>query len=199
MNNKIIKIFALYFLIVGPMSLFAEAKPAPAFTLPDIQGNSHSLADYSGKLVVLEWLSHSCPFVVKFYASGKMQALQEKWTGKGVIWLSINSTNPSHRTFYAPAAELAKANEVGSLATAILHDHDGAVGRAYGARTTPHMYIIDGEGNIVYAGAIDSIRSANAADIPNATNYVDEALMALISGEPVSVTSTPPYGCSIKY
>jgi hypothetical protein len=199
MKNKLKKILALSAIVAAPLALSAEVTPATDFTLTDIEGNTHSLSDFAGQVVVLEWLNHGCPFVVKFYEPGKMQSLQERWTGEGVIWLSINSTHPSHRDFLTPEAELAKANAVGSRATAILHDSDGTVGRAYGARTTPHMFIIDADGNIVYNGAIDSVRSTNAADIPGATNYVDAALTALMAGEPIEVTTSRPYGCSVKF
>ena len=183
----------------GGSSDYDDAKKAPDFTLTDIDGNTHSLSDFEGKVVVLEWLNHSCPFVVKFYEPGFMQELQQKWRDQDVIWLSINSTNANDHAYLTPEAEKAKAISVGSNATAILHDTDGTVGQAYGARTTPHMYIISAEGKIVYNGAIDSNRSANSADIADATNYVDAALTALMAGEPIEVTTSRPYGCSIKY
>jgi alkyl hydroperoxide reductase subunit AhpC len=199
MKNTLKKILTLSALVTAPFALAADVKEAPDFTLTDIQGNTHTLSDYAGQPVVLEWLNHGCPFVVKFYSPGKMQSLQEKWTGEGVIWLVVNSTHASHRDYLSPEAELAKANEVGSRATAILHDTDGEVGRAYGARTTPHMFVIDAEGNIVYNGAIDSVRSTNSADIDGATNYVDAALTSLMAGEPIEVTTSRPYGCSVKF
>jgi hypothetical protein len=199
MKTKIKKILALSAIMAAPFALSADATPATDFTLTDIEGNTHSLSDFAGQVVVLEWLNHGCPFVVKFYQPGKMQSLQERWTGEGVIWLSINSTHPSHRDFLTPEAELTKANDVGSRATAILHDSDGTVGRLYGARTTPHMFVIDVEGNIVYNGAIDSVRSTNPADIPDAANFVDAALTALMAGEPIEVTTSRPYGCSVKF
>jgi hypothetical protein len=199
MKNKLKKILALSAIVAAPLALSAEVTPATDFTLTDIEGNTHSLSEFAGQVVVLEWLNHGCPFVVKFYSAGKMQSLQERWTGEGVIWLSINSTHPSHSNYLTPAAELTKASAVGSRATAILHDSDGAVGRAYGARTTPHMFVVDAEGNIVYNGAIDSVRSPNAADIPGATNYVDAALTALMAGEPIEVATSRPYGCSVKF
>ncbi len=199
MKSKMKKILTLSAFIAAPLALSADVTPATDFTLKDIEGNTHSLSDFAGQVVVLEWLNHGCPFVVKFYEPGKMQSLQERWTGEGVIWLSINSTHPSHRNFLTPEAELAKANAVGSRATAILHDSDGTVGREYGARTTPHMFIIDVDGNIVYNGAIDSVRSTNPADIPDATNYVNAALTALMAGEPIEVATSRPYGCSVRF
>lgn len=199
MKNKYQKFLALVACMLAPLALSAETTQAPDFTLTDTQGNTHSLSDFAGQVVVLEWLNHGCPFVVKFYEPGKMQSLQERWTSEGVIWLSINSTHPSHRDSLTPEQEHAKGVSVGSRATAILHDSDGTVGRAFGARTTPHMFVIDTEGNIVYNGAIDSIRSTNPADIPNATNYVDAALTSLMAGEPIEVSTTRPYGCSVKF
>lgn len=172
---------------------------APDFTLTCTHGNSHSLSDFSGKFVVLEWINHECPFVVKFYRPGEMQRLQEKWTGKGVVWLAINSTNPSHQD-YKSVEEANRLNEKFKVKhTALLMDEDGTVGRKYGARTTPHLYIINPEGKLIYQGGIDSIRSANSDDIPRATNYVDVALRAVMAGESFEHTDTRPYGCTIKY
>lgn len=174
---------------------------APAFTLTDTHGVTHSLSDFQGKYVVLEWINHECPFVVKHYDSGNMQALQKKWTDDGVVWLSINSTNPNHRDYKTPeeANRLTAAHE--AAPTALLMDPDGQVGRAYGAATTPHMYVINPEGVLVYQGAIDSIPNARIASIDKATNYLDAALSQTkgSGGTQVANANTKPYGCSVKY
>ena len=174
-------------------------EPAPEFSLNDTQGTSHTLADYKGKLVVLEWTSYDCPFVKKHYSGGNMQKLQKAYTEKGVVWLAINSSAPGKQGNYAPEVwnEMIKAK--GAASTAVLLDPDGKVGRQYGAKTTPHMFIIDAQGALIYQGAIDSKRSWNAADIEGAKNYVSEALDAALAGKPVPTASTQPYGCSVKY
>jgi peroxiredoxin len=180
----------------------AQAVPgqtAPAFSARDLAGKSVNLADYKGKWVVLEWTNPGCPFVQKHYDSGNMQALQKKYAGDGVAWLAINSTAPGTTDYLAAAALAAWVKQQGAAATTVLADEDGKVGRAYNARTTPQMFVIDPAGKIVYAGAIDDKRSANPADVKTATNYVAQALTEARAGKPVSVASTPPYGCSVKY
>lgn len=174
-------------------------KPAPAFTLKDTSGKEVSLADFKGKTVVLEWVNHGCPFVVKHYGSGNMQGLQKEFTGKGVVWLSICSSAPGKQGHMEPAAAAAKSAELQSAATAYLIDEDGAVGKLYNAKTTPEMFIINPEGNLVYMGAIDSKPSASQGDIADATNYVQVALTESLGGKPVATPSTKPYGCSVKY
>lgn len=174
-------------------------QPAPAFTLTDTNGKSHNLADFKGKTVVLEWINHGCPFVVKHYSKGHMQALQKELTGKGVVWLSICSSAPGKQG-HMSAADWNKTNaEKGAAPTAVLLDEDGKVGRAYGARTTPHMFVINAEGMVAYAGAIDSVKSTKADDIAGATNHVQAAVGEILSGKPVSTPTTEPYGCSVKY
>jgi peroxiredoxin len=174
-------------------------KASPNFSLPDTKGKTHSLADLKGKYVVLEWYQPDCPFVRKHYNSGNMQALQKEYTAKGVVWLSIDSSAPGEEGNY-PAAKLNEfAAKDGAARTALLLDPDGKVGRLYGAKTTPDMYIIDPNGNLVYRGAIDSKRSTDLDDVKTATNYVRAALEAALAGKPVSPTATQPYGCSVKY
>lgn len=173
--------------------------PAPAFTATDIEGKSHELAQYKGKLVVLEWLNHGCPFVKKHYGAGNMQKLQEKWTGKDVVWLSVISSSPGSQGHGTPAEHKAQAAEKGSKASAILIDEDGKIGRLYGAMTTPHMYVVDKEGVLAYKGAIDSVASPDPADIDGAENYVDKALAELSEGKAVSNPATKSYGCGVKY
>jgi len=174
-------------------------KTAPSFTLPDTNGKELSLGNFKGKYVVLEWYNPDCPFVGKHYRSGNMQGLQKEFTSKGVVWLSIDSSAPGEQGNYPPG----KLNEIsardGAARTALLLDPDGKVGRLYGAKTTPDMYIINPDGVLVYKGAIDNKRSTDLADVKTATNYVKSALQAVMTGKPVATTDTQPYGCSVKY
>ena len=174
-------------------------QPAPAFELVDSTGKTRSLSDYAGKTVVLEWTNHECPFVRKHYGSGNMQAQQRDATGKGVVWLSINSSAPGNQGHVDGAAAERVRSQARAAQTAYLLDPDGTVGRAYGAKTTPHMYVIDPKGVLRYAGGIDSIPSADTDDIKQATQYVPQALAELAAGKPVSVKVSRPYGCSVKY
>jgi peroxiredoxin len=181
---------------------FAQAMPghaAPAFTLTDLDGRRVVLADLRGRYVVLEWTNPSCPFVQKHYGSGNMQSLQKRFTDDGVAWLTINSTAASHPEYLKPADQKAWLLQQGAVPTIAALDADGTVGRAYGARTTPHMYVIDPKGTLVYAGAIDDKRSANPADVKTARNFVVQALTELRAGRAVSAASAAPYGCSVKY
>jgi peroxiredoxin len=174
-------------------------KAAPNFSLPDTNGKPHSLADLKGKYVVLEWYQPDCPFVRKHYRSGNMQALQKEYTAKGVTWLSIDSSAPGEEGNY-PAGKLNEISAQDSAArTALLLDPSGEVGRLYGAKTTPDMYVIDPSGVLVYKGAIDNKRSTDLADVKTATNYVKGALEAVMAGKTVATTATQPYGCSVKY
>jgi peroxiredoxin len=190
---------ALALASAGTMSQATVGQAAPAFSAVDTAGKSVSLTDFKGKHVVLEWVNPGCPFVVKHYDSSNMQGTQKEAAAKGVVWLAINSTAPEHKDFLAPAAMSKWMQGHKAAATATLMDADGKVGKAYGARTTPHMYIINPAGMLVYAGAIDSKPSSNAADIPGATNHVKAALAETLAGKPVSVATTKPYGCSVKY
>jgi len=190
------------------LSLFASAalltagvengETAPDFTLQTPEGKSVSLSDYKGETVVLEWVNPGCPFVVKFYQPGVMQMYQAQAKSMDVVWLTINSTNPDHRDYLNPEESLAWAGKHNVVSTWLL-DSDGEVGRAYGARTTPHMFIINPEGKVVYQGAIDSIRSTDSSDIDAATNYVMANLKAMKAGEALVETRSRPYGCSVKY
>lgn len=174
-------------------------QPAPAFTLTAADGKEHSLEDFAGKIVVLEWTNMGCPFVEKWYDQGNMQALQEEYTGEDVVWLTIASSaegKQGHET----AAQWQKTIEAkGINSTAVLSDADGKVGKMYGATNTPHMYVIDAEGVLQYMGAIDSNDSADTADIAGATNYVVQAIAALQAGTAVETASTKAYGCAVKY
>lgn len=186
-------------LLLNSLYAIAPGQAAPDFTLPDPAGQKHSLSDYRGKYVVLEWTNPGCPFVVKFYKPGVMQKWQKEWTGKGVVWLTINSTNPDHQDYLNAVRAAAHLKETGAMPTAMLLDPEGQAGRLYEAKTTPHCFVIDPSGMIIYAGAIDDQRSTNSADIAKAVNYVAQALTEAMSGKPVSVPVTKPYGCSVKY
>jgi len=177
----------------------APGLPAPDFTLTSIDGAVVKLSQYRGKYVVLEWFNSECPFVQKHYYSGNMQKLQADYTGKGIIWLAINSTNPEHSNFRDAERSRQILSDWNAKPDSLLLDPGGKVGRAYGARTTPHMYIIDPEGKLVYMGGIDDKPSTRKGDIAGARNYVAAALDQLLAGRDVSDNDTRPYGCSIKY
>ncbi len=172
---------------------------APAFTGTTAEGKTVSLSDYAGKVVVLEWHNKGCPFVVKHYESGNMQALQKELTAKDVVWLTINSSAEGEQGYEAGADALKTAAEQKAAATQIIIDASGEIGKAYDAKTTPHMFVIDKDGKLAYAGAIDDRASFKQEDIEGAKNYVREAVAALAEGKPVEVSSTKPYGCSVKY
>lgn len=197
------KLAALTLSLAAVTSLaFAEpqiGQPAPAFTLKDSDGKEHSLSDFKGKVVVLEWLNHGCPFVVKHYESGNMQKLQKDYTGKGVVWLSVVSSAPGKQGHMSPEDTNKTKAEKGSAATAILLDEDGTVGKLYNAKVTPEMFIINSDGVLVYGGAIDDKKSTDTADIAGAKNYVAQALDEVLDGKPVSETTSTAYGCSVKY
>ena len=173
--------------------------PAPSFSLVDTNGKQHALGDFKGKVVVLEWFNHDCPFVKKHYDSGNMPALQSRYTAKDVVWLSINSSAPGKQGNYAPEKANELSKEKKSAATYVLLDQDGTVGRLYGAKTTPHIYVIDGKGVLRYEGAIDSVSSTDQADIKDATNYVAAAVDAVMAGKNVDPSVTQSYGCAVKY
>jgi hypothetical protein len=172
---------------------------APGFTLTDTGGKTVHLADYRGKYVVLEWTNPECPFVRKHYGSGNMQGLQKEWGAKDVVWLSINSTSANHPEWKTPAQMAEWIHTQGAAPAAALLDGTSATGRAYAAKTTPHMFVVDPAGAVIYNGAIDDRRSANPADAKAARNYVRAALTESLAGKPVTVATTTPYGCSIKY
>ena len=173
-------------------------QPAPGFTVTDLAGKPANLADYKGRTVVLEWNNFGCPFVQKHYRSGNMQALQKRY-GSEVVWLTVNSTSKSSTDYQAPAALQSTLTGFGAQPARYLMDDPGAVGMAYGARTTPHMFVIDANGKVVHNGAIDDKRSTDVEDVKGAKNYVVAALEDMKAGRPVAVSSTTPYGCSIKY
>jgi peroxiredoxin len=172
---------------------------APDFTLPDAQGSNHSLSDFRGKWVVLEWVNYDCPFVKKHYGSGNMQKLQADARAKGAAWLSINSSAPGKQGHFEGAELGRRMAAVKAQPDFYLQDPEGKVGKAYNAKTTPTLFVIDPQGKVVYAGAIDDKPSTDQEDIPKAKNYVRVALDAAMAGKPVETASAPSYGCGIKY
>jgi len=198
------KTVLLAFISLTATTLMAADSPpvgatAPDFNLSDAGGKTHSLTEYKGKYVVLEWFNPECPFVKKHYGSGNMQKLQNEYTGKGVVWLSIDSNAPGLEGNLTPEQAQKVMKDWNTKQTALLLDPEGKAGRAYNARNTPHMFIINPEGKIVYEGAIDSKATPNPADIPSSTNYVKAALDESMGGKSVSNSNTRPYGCSVKY
>ena len=174
-------------------------QPAPDFTLKDAGGKTRTLAEYQGKFVVLEWVNFGCPFVRKHYDSSNMQNLQEAYTAKGAVWLSICSSAPGKQGHFKGKELLDQIAAENFNGTAYLIDEDGKVGRMYGAKTTPHMYLIDPEGVLLYAGAIDDKPSTKKEDINKARSYVRLALDAALKDKEVEIKTTQPYGCSVKY
>ncbi len=194
------KLIALLTLIAAPA--FAApiiGEPAPAFTGQNTNGETITLADYAGKNVVLEWTNHDCPFVKKFYDVGAMQKLQKAAVDDGTVWLRIISSAEGKQGHLSAEQALSKAAEQNMAATATLLDPSGEIGKAYGAKTTPHMYVINADGVLVYQGAIDSNASTNSDDIATATNYVTAALDAIKAGKTPAVQETKAYGCGVKY
>ena len=185
-------------------SLLAAGAPAvgsaaPDFALTDAKGKKHSLADYKGKYVVLEWFNPECPFVKKHYGGGDMQKLQETYAGKGVVWLTVDSSAPGTEGHLSPEQAEKTLSSWKMNQTTLLLDPDGTAGRAYNAKNTPQMFVISPEGKLLYMGAIDSKATPNPADIAGATNYVKVALDESLSGKAVSNPTTKAYGCSVKY
>jgi cytochrome oxidase Cu insertion factor (SCO1/SenC/PrrC family) len=181
------------------MAAAPPGAPAPGFSLTDVSGKAFSLKDFSGRWVALEWVNPECPFVKKHYQSGNMQSTQKQAADSKVVWVQINSTNANHSEYKSPKEMAAWNTEMKTVGVIAALDSDGKVGRAYGAKTTPQMVLINPQGLVVYHGAIDSIRSANAADIARATNYMKQAMTEALSGKPVSVPESVPYGCTVKY
>ena len=185
-----------------PVTVMAQARvnaPAPDFTATDSHGQSHSLDQYKGKYVVLEWHNQGCPFTRKHYESGNMQGLQKEWTQKGVVWFTVISSAPGTQGYVTPSQENDYLAKMKAVPTAALLDPDGKLGRLYAARTTPDMYVIDPQGKLIYSGAIDNRPTPDEADIQGADNYVNDALSAAMSGKTVAMPYTRAYGCSVKY
>lgn len=203
---KAIARFLLVGAAVSALFLSAQAaapavgQPAPNFTLTDIEGKTHSLSDYRGKVVVLEWVNPECPFVVKHYEGSKnIPATQKLATDAGAVWLTINSGHQGAQGDFAPAAVKAWQKKTDSAPTAYFRDQDGKVGKLYDARHTPTLFIVNPEGLLVYSGGIDDINSTNVEDIPKATNFVKAAFSDIKAGRPIAKATSRPYGCSVKY
>ena len=172
---------------------------APDFKGTDSNGAQHTLSQYRGKYVVLEWANKGCPYDQKHYMSGNMANLQKEWTAKGVVWLSVISSAPGEQGYVTPSQENAYIMSMHVASTAVLLDPTGTIGRLYSAKTTPHMFVIDPTGKLIYEGAIDNKPTTDQADLKGAQNYLNDALNASMAGKPVAVESTRPYGCSVKY
>ena len=193
---------ALAFTLAAAAPLRAEVapgQPAPDFTLNDQTGAPRKLSDAKGKYVVLEWWNKDCPFVRRHYNAKNMQGLQKKYTGKGVVWYSIDSAAEGKEGYLSPKAAAKAMRKQGMASTAVLLDPKGDVGRLYGAKTTPHMFVVDPKGNVIYIGAIDDKPSTDPADLKDAHNYVSAALDAAMAGQPVPNPVTKSYGCGVKY
>jgi AhpC/TSA family len=173
--------------------------PAPGFTAVDSNGKQQHLSDYKGKFVVLEWHNQGCPYTKKHYESGNMQSLQKEWTAKGVVWLTVISSAPGTQGFVTPSQENDYLKTMNAGPTAVLMDSGGSLGHLYAAKTTPHMFIVDPNGTLIYNGAIDDHPTSDQSDIANSKNYVSTALQQATGGKPVAEAATRPYGCSVKY
>jgi peroxiredoxin len=195
--------FILVFGAVVVITLLARAasvaSEAPDFTGTDTHGQRHELTDYRGRFVVLEWTNNGCPFTRKHYDSGNMQSLQKEWTAKGVVWLTILSSAPGFQGYMTASDENAYMARLHADPTAAVLDPNGAIGRLYGAKTTPHMFVIDPRGKLIYEGAIDDHATTDPEDIKSSKNYVSEALAEAMAGGQVAISYTRPYGCSVKY
>ena len=190
-------------LVVTALSIAALAarvgEPAPNFTATDSNGKAHTLSSYRGKFVVLEWHNQGCPYTKKHYDSGNMERLQKEWTQKGVVWFTVISSAPGTQGYVTAEQENDYMRRMNAAPTAALLDPTGDLGHLYGAKTTPHMFIINPDGVLIYDGAIDDKPTPDQADIPTSTNYVSSALSEAMSGKPVSTPTSRPYGCSVKY
>jgi alkyl hydroperoxide reductase subunit AhpC len=202
MQKKLIPAIGL---VVAVLFVFVSARAArvgekaPDFTATDSNGKVHKLSDYAGKIVVLEWHNNGCPYTRKHYDSGNMQRLQREWTGRGVIWLTVISSAPGKQGYVTAAQENDYLKKTNAVPTAALLDPSGQLGRLYLAKTTPQIFIIDPAGNLIYNGAIDDRPTSDQSDISGAKNYASQALEEVLAGKPVSIATTRPYGCSVKY
>jgi peroxiredoxin len=203
MCNSSWKVLTALVLVAGFISLaHAEVKiggPVPTFSAEGSDGKVYSLADYRGKFVVLQWYNRDCPFIHKHYDSGNMQKLQDTYAKKGVIWFEVASSAPDTEGYMKTAEAQNNRAKCGTKSVATLMDPEGAIGKLYAAKTTPHVFIVNPKGVLIYQGAIDDHASADAEDIPKSKNYVAAALDEALAGKPVSISSTHPYGCSVKY
>jgi alkyl hydroperoxide reductase subunit AhpC len=194
------KLIAVLAVGLAAMSFAAEVgQPAPDFTGQGSDGKTYHLSDFRGKFVVLEWHNQGCPFVRKHYNSGNMQKLQKQWTREGVVWLSVISSAPGKQGYVTAKEENAYLKKMKASPTAVLLDPEGTIGHLYDAKTTPNMFVIDPKGTLIYSGAIDDKPSTDPEDIPGAENYVTAALVDAMAEKPVHISTTLPYGCSVKY
>lgn len=198
MSHRRLLSFALG-LAALPLLALTPGSPAPDFKGTDSNGVTHTLAQYRGKYVVLEWANKGCPYDQKHYLTGNMETLQRQWTAKGVIWLSVISSAPGEQGSVTPAEENQYLKKMNAAPTAALLDPQGTIARIYQAKTTPHMFVIDPQGKLIYQGAIDDKPTTDHADVKTAHNYLNAALESAMAGKPVSVVTTRPYGCSVKY
>ena len=183
----------------GSAFALKPGEAAPEFHGTDSNGKTQSLAQYRGKFVVLEWANQGCPYEQKHYKSGNMESLQKQWTAKGVVWLSVISSAPGEQGYVTPPEENDYLTKMHAAPTAAILDPSGAIGRLYGAKTTPHMFVIDPQGKLVYEGALDDQPTPDPASLKGAHNYVSEALEDAMAGKPVPTPVSRPYGCSVKY
>ena len=201
MNYRIVRfvLASMVGLILTSVWAVQPGTPAPNFSAQDTHGQTHSLNQCRGKYVVLEWHNHQCPYTQKHYSSGNMQHLQREWTSKGVVWFTVISSAPGQQGYMTADEENAFLQKVDASPTAVLLDPSGQLGHLYGAKTTPHMFVISPDGVLVYDGGIDDKPTTDAGDVATAHNYVSAALEEAMAGKPVSTPAAPPYGCSVKY
>lgn len=199
MHRIRISLFTLLTLFVATSLAVSVGDQAPDFTGTDSHGQAHKLSDYRGKFVVLEWHNNGCPYTKKHYESGNMQRLQKEWTDKGVVWFTVISSSPGTQGYVTADQENDYMQKMHAVPTAALLDPKGEIGHLYGAKTTPHMFVINPQGKLIYNGAIDDKSTSDPADIASAKNYVSEALKEAEAGQPVATANTRPYGCSVKY
>jgi len=192
-------LFCALLALLAPAFAAKVGEPAPGFSAVDSNGKTQRLSDYKGKFVVLEWHNQGCPYTKKHYASGNMQRLQKEWTAKGVVWLTVISSAPGTQGFVTPTQENEYIKTMNAVPTAAILDPGGTLGHLYVAKTTPHMFIIDPNGTLIYNGAIDDHSSSDPGDIASSRNYVSSALQEATSGKPITEPATRPYGCSVKY
>lgn len=202
MTRLTVPTIAMFLAIAGAAPAAATpttGAPAPQFTGTDANGATHRLADYAGKIVVLEWTNNQCPFVQKHYNSGNMQRIQKEARAHGVVWFSVVSSAPGKEGYVTPAQAREVVQQRGAQPTGVILDASGDLGRTYGAKTSPHMFVIDAQQRLVYQGAIDDKPTTDPASLQSARNYVREALASVEAGRAVAVSETTPYGCSVKY